>query len=192
MWTIAILYNYVFYIHIFVNSMYTHLCFNFKSLRKNRESLNKSIAEGSITRHNIFYVVFKQCIDTCSHYGITKIMKRSLILFKISRRKPIPNYHISSINKDFIHHLFNLICRICIISINHYITLCINFSKHTSYYISFSLLKFISYNSTCFSRNLISSVCWVIIINIYYCLRELFSKICNHLFNSFWFIITWY
>ena len=52
--------NYIFNLHIFINRVDAHLCFNFKSLRQYRECFNKVIAECPITSHNIFDIAFKQ------------------------------------------------------------------------------------------------------------------------------------
>ena len=61
-----------------------HLCLYLKPLGKDRKTFDKLIAECPVPGHDVLDIALKKKIDTFSDKAVAKIMKRPLVLRKIS------------------------------------------------------------------------------------------------------------
>ena len=119
-------------------------------------------------------------------------MERTFILGKICRGKAISDYHVCSVLQNFLTHLCRKFRRIGVVPVNHQIALCINITKHTADYVALSLLIFITDNSPFFPRNLVCTICGIVIIYVDHSLRKCFSHVTDNLGYSLAFVIARY
>ena len=117
-------------------------------------------------------------------------MKWAFIFLKIGGGKAVSYNHVHISLQHFICHLSCRFCRIGIISVYHKIALCIYFLEHSSYYIAFSLVIFMTDNCTGFRCDFGSSVCRIVVIHIDHCFRQYSLKICHYFFDCFPLVIT--
>ena len=170
--------------------MYCHLCLYLKISWENRKCFYKSITHRTISGHNILNIAVEKMINKASYDCVSKVMEWTFILSEIGWRKPVSYNHICPVIQNFITHFSGVFSRICIVSIHHNVTPCINVPEHAPDYVSFSLLMFITDYCTFFSGNFICSIYRIIIIYINRRLRQFPFHILNYFGNRFTFIVA--
>ena len=169
-----------------------HLCLDLKISGKNRKCFYKAVTHGTVSGHNVLDITFEKAIDGTTDNAVSKIVERTFILSKICRGKAISDYHVCSVLQNFLTHLCRKFRRICIVPVNHQITLCVNITEHTADYIAFALLKLVTDNGAFFPRDFICTICGIVIIYVDHSLRKCFSHVTDNLGYSLAFVIARY
>ena len=115
-------------------------------------------------------------------------MKRPLILFKVRRREPVTDHHISTVRKYKLCHLPCHLGGIRIIAISHHIAVCLDVAKHGADHIALPLTVFMHDDRSRTLCDFRRTIGGVIVIDIDIRLREYRAEICHHLLNGQGFI----
>ena len=171
--------------------MYAHLRFDLKSLGEHRKCLHVAVTECAIPGHDVLYIVLEEEIYAGPDDRVSEIVERTLIFLEVGRGEPIADDHIRIMVQYSVHHFRSIFRRICVITVNDQVALCIDLAEHSPQDISLSLLILMPDNSSRRLCDLRSPVLRVVVIHINDSLRKNLSEIPDNLFNCLLFVVAW-
>ena len=132
----------------------------------------------------------KKPVDAHSYQHIAKVVERTLVLFKISRRKAVSHHHITVTFQHTAYHLRSGFCRIGIVTIRHDIAFRVNFTEHPPDHVSLPLLVFMPDNGAGTKCKLSGTIGGIVVIYIDSAPGKCNTKVLYDFFNRLCLIIT--
>ena len=140
-----------------------HLRLDFKALGHDGKAFDKGPAESTVARHNVRNIALKKTVHQAAHQHVSRIVEGALILRIISggqtvAHQPVPNDHIHTLIQHLIHHLPGIFRRVCIIAIDHQVTIRLDIPEHGPNHIALALAMLIADNGPGLPGNLIRAI----------------------------------
>ena len=188
--SVTIIHDHILDLQIVIDRMDGHLRLNLKPGGQHRKCLHESVAESTVSGHDILDLTVKKPVDAAAHDGIAEIMKRPFVLCKIRGRKPVPHHHVRIVAKHLVRHLAGILHRVGVIAVHHDIALRLDFPEHTPDHISFPLHMLIPDHGSRLFCKFHSPVTGIIVIHINHCLRQRALRVLHHLGYGFLLVIA--